>query len=116
MFSIGKKRKDVLLLKLQNKDLSALALNNLCSDLTENSKCKEIGIDLSAVTDYKNEFFEFLTKLAKSFSISVYNISSDSLTLFYLMNYNRFIRLFDNIDDFLSNRNQLVMRNFSICK
>ena len=114
--SIVKKQKNTLFLKLCNKDLSEQALNSICTDLSKRKHCKELGIDLGSVTVFKNEFFEFLNKIGKTFKISVYNVSSDNLTLFYLMNYNRFVNLFDNLDDYMNNKNQLVKRSFFVCR
>ena len=81
-----------------------------------NTPLKKIGIDVSKIERLENVFIEKLCLIAKQKNLSLYNLNVQDMAVFFLLKCNRFITLFLNEQDFLSNKNPIVKRAFSICK
>ncbi len=83
----------------------------LFNEIKANSDLR-VGLDLTFVQDCTIEFIEELYKLNK---IGIFNIQSNIFALFNIMKVDKCVNLFVSEQDFITDKNRLVNRNFYIC-
>ena len=92
--------------------LDAYACDRLFSEI--NLEEKNTAINLSYVQDCTIEFLSKLSEIAKTKSLSLFNIPAEIFVLFNVMNIDKFVHLYVNKEDFEQNSRQLVNRKLAV--
>ena len=71
----------------------------------------QIGLDMDNVSDCTIDFIEMVMSFT---NLNLYNIQSDIFALFCAMGIDKRANLYVSKEDFLSNKNKLLNRKFSI--
>lgn len=107
----------------ENYFVIELFSNSLCAkDLVRLRHCgakkpiqKRLGIDLKNVVFITLDFFKMLKFLSKTSEISLFNVSSEIITLLFLTNYNRYVSIYADYEDFRDTKREIVNRRLKIC-
>ena len=79
-----------------------------------NSETRKIAIDLCNVNDCSIDFIFDLKDFLSGKKLGIFNIQSDIFVLFNTMNIDKIAELFVSEIDFISEKRQLLKRNFKL--
>ena len=77
-------------------------------------KQREIGIDLSYVSDCTIDFVTKLKEFTPKLKIGIFNIPSDVFVIFNVMNVDKCVKLYASELDFETDKHRIVNRHFSV--
>ena len=104
------KNKDCIITPL-SKRLDERASSRLKAEITEHLLFN-IGIDMSYVEDCTIDFIEAV----RNKRVSLFNVSSEILTLFNIMGVDKCANLYIFENDFKNNANRMLKREFKIVR
>ncbi|MBR1776933.1 hypothetical protein IJ750_07670 [bacterium] len=93
--------------KIQNSDIKRL------SDIINQCKNFNIGLDMSTVKDCTIDFFENIRKFN---NISLFNIPSDIFVILTIMKLDKTINLYVTKEDFIKSYHRVLTRNLKSIK
>lgn len=78
-------------------------------------KNTQIVINLENTETCVNDFFIMISRL-KNFNISLVNVDSRILSTLYMMNFDKYVKIFENKLSLEENSNRLINRRFSLVR
>ena len=101
----------IFCIKSSTINLFTLFKINLFVRLYKNYK---IAFDMQCVNEIKEDFLNFLKKQSFLKKISLVNLNSDIMTILNIKNYDKFVYIYADENDFKQNSRTIVNRNFKV--
>ena len=98
---------------VKSSQIGMLTLLKISFYILLNRKCK-IAIDMKFVKNIKESFLGFVKKHAEQNKISLININSELMALMNIKQYDKYVYIYSDVNDYFQNSRAIVNRNFRI--
>lgn len=102
------------ILSLHSSELTVSVLEQLDFIVQKIPRKVPIALDFQNVNFICRDFFNFLKRISKKKNVSIINVNAELFALLDLTDYCKFVQVFTNEADFISNKRAIINRKFSI--
>lgn len=78
-----------------------------------NKNCK-IAFDMKSVNNIKESFLNFIKQKSQNQKISLFNLNAEIIALLDIINYDKYVYIYNDESDFINNTHSIVNRQFKV--
>lgn len=101
---------------IEGTTISQQNIKDIKNLFTKKDSRQRIGIDLKQVNYINDDFIALLKEISNKEKTAVFNLNNDIYLLFFVLNADKYVEIYLDERDFLSQKNLLVYRRFKLLK
>ena len=106
----------VCIADIEKNVVSQSELEKLKQLFKAKSAQKRIGINLENVSFLDYDFIHFLKEASLKHKLSIFNVNTDVYLFLFVSESDKYVNIYLNCSDFISDRNSVVYRRFKLLK